>query len=59
MPVKTLFGQVDVPNPRWNGCACQSGDVKTFRPARAWLQGRTTPEMLYLETKMGFTHPFR
>jgi hypothetical protein len=58
MPVKTLFGQVDVPNPRWNGCACQSGDVKTFRPAKAWLQGRTTPEMLYLETKWASLIPF-
>jgi hypothetical protein len=57
-PVKTLFGQVDVPNPRWNACACQSGDVKTFRPARAWLQGRTTPEMLYLETKWASLIPF-
>ncbi len=58
MPVKTLFGRIDVPNPRWNGCACQAGGVKTFRPAKAWLQGRTTPEMLYLETKWASLIPF-
>ena len=58
MPVKTLFGRVDVPNARWNHCACQAAGVKTFRPAKAWLQGRTTPEMLYLETKWASLIPF-
>ena len=34
--VKTLFGAVDVANPRWNRCSCQQSGPKTFRPAAAW-----------------------
>ncbi len=57
-PVKTLFGRVDVPNPRWNRCACQTHGPRTFRPTKAWLHGRTSPEMLYLETKWASLIPF-
>jgi hypothetical protein len=42
-PVKTVFGQVQVPNPRWNRCACQSDGPKTFRPLRSCLQ---VPDLL-------------
>src|SRR5450631_740395 len=57
--VKTVFGPVEVPNPRWNRCACQSEGSRTFRPATAWLQGeRTSPELLYLETKWASLIPF-
>ena len=35
---------------RWNRC-CQGEGPQTFRPTAAWLQGRTSPELLYLETK--------
>jgi hypothetical protein len=57
-PVKTLFGPVHVPNPRWNRCACQTAGPKTFRPTKLWLHGRTSPEMLYLETKWASLIPF-
>src|SRR5215472_12745842 len=57
-PVKTVFGPVQVPNPRWNRCSCQTDGPWTFRPMRAWLQGRTTPEMLYLETRWASLIPF-
>jgi hypothetical protein len=30
--VKTVLGRVEVPNPRWNRCACETTDPKTFRP---------------------------
>jgi hypothetical protein len=50
-PMKTLFGLINVPNPRWNRCACRTDSPKTFRPTRTWLNGQTRPEMLYLETK--------
>jgi hypothetical protein len=56
--VKTVFGPVAVPNPRWCRCACQSEGPKTFRPTAAWLQGRTSPELLYLETKWASLIPF-
>jgi hypothetical protein len=57
-PVNTLFGLVNVPNPRWNRCACQIEGPETFRPTAAWLQGRTSVEMLYLESKWGSLIPF-
>lgn len=57
-PVSTVFGRVEVPNPRWNRCPCQIDGPKTFRPMRAWLNGQTSPEMLYLETKWASLIPF-
>src|SRR5215467_13458039 len=56
--VKTLFGAVEVANPRWNRCSCQQSDPKTFRPAAAWLPGTTSPELLYVETKWASLIPF-
>ncbi len=58
LPMTTVFGKVQVANPRWNCCPCQSDGPKTFRPMRAWLQGRTSPEMLYPETKWASLIPF-
>ena len=57
-PVSTVFGRVEVPNPRWNRCACQTDGPRTFRPMRTWLNGQTSPEMLYLETKWASLIPF-
>jgi hypothetical protein len=57
-PVKTVFGPVHVPNPRWKRCSCQCDGPKTFRPMKTWLNGRTSPEMLYLETKWSSLIPF-
>jgi hypothetical protein len=57
-PVKTVFGPVKVPNPRWKRCSCRSDGAKTFRPMNTWLNGRTSPEMLYLETKWSSLIPF-
>ena len=51
--VKTVYGPVEVANPRWNRCSCQAEGPKTFRPTTAWLKGQTSPELLYLETKWG------
>src|SRR5260370_38335806 len=41
-----VFGRVEVHNPRWNRCACQTQGPQTFRPLRNWLNGRTRPAML-------------
>jgi hypothetical protein len=51
--VNSVFGPVPVPNPHWHRCSCQTDDPKTFRPTAAWLKGRTSPELRYLETKWG------
>jgi len=56
--VKTLFGVVEVANPRWNRCSCQQEGPRSFRPAAAWLRGTTSPELLYLENKWAALIPF-
>jgi len=50
-PFRTLFGRVAVCNPRWQQCDCQPHKEKTFRPLAALLPERTSPELLYVETK--------
>lgn len=50
-PFRTLFGEISVPNPRWQHCACQPHTERTFRPLATLLPERTSPELLYLETK--------
>jgi hypothetical protein len=50
-PFRTLFGMVSVPDPRWQRCACQAQQEQTFRPLATLLPARTSPELLYLETK--------
>jgi len=50
-PFRTLFGRVSVHNPRWQQCDCQPHQEKTFRPLTALLPERTSPALLYLETK--------
>ena len=56
--VKTVFGTVKVPNPRWHRCSCQSIGPSTFRPTTRWLSGQTSPELLYLETKWASLIPY-
>ncbi|MGH9628496.1 MAG: ISKra4 family transposase [Bryobacteraceae bacterium] len=56
--VSTVFGRVEVANPRWNRCPCQTDGPNTFRPMRTWMTGQTSPEMLYLETKWASLIPF-
>ena len=48
---RTLFGVIHVPNPRWRHCSCQEHKQHTFRPLASLLPERTSPELLYLETK--------
>jgi len=50
-PFRTLFGRVEVDNPRWQHCACQPQPDHTFRPLAALLPERSSPELLYVETK--------
>ena len=50
-PFRTLFGVVPAPNPRWRHCDCQPHPERTFRPLAMLLPERTSPELLYLETK--------
>lgn len=50
-PCHTVFGVALVPNPRWEQCDCQPQPTQTLRPLSQLLPERTSPELLYLETK--------
>ena len=54
--VNTMFGPVAVPNPRWHRCACQR-EGRT-RSGQRRLRGRSSPELLYVQTKWGSLIPF-
>jgi hypothetical protein len=49
--VRTLFGKLKLPSPRWHHCKCTPRPRKTFSPLTDVLPERTTPELLYLESK--------
>jgi hypothetical protein len=51
LSLRTLFGKVSLQSERWHHCACQPHATKTFSPLTELLPERTTPEMLFLETK--------
>jgi len=49
--VRTLFGTLHLRSPRWYHCPCQPQPTRTFSPVATVLRERTTPELLYLESK--------
>jgi hypothetical protein len=49
--LRTVFGTLRLPSPRLVHCPCQPQRTQTFSPLVAALPERTTPELLYLETK--------
>jgi hypothetical protein len=49
--IRTLFGTLTLPNPRFYHCPCQPQQSTTFRPLPALLTASTTPELLFTETK--------
>jgi hypothetical protein len=51
LTVRTVFGKITVPSPRLQHCNCQPHASKSFSPLAELLTERTTPEMLFLETK--------
>jgi hypothetical protein len=48
---RTLFGTLHLRSPRRRQCPCQPQTTRTFSPLAAALPERTTPELLYLESK--------
>src|SRR2546430_15809510 len=48
---RTVFGDVPVESPRFTHCPCQAHATESFSPLAELLPERTTPELLYLETK--------
>src|SRR5262249_33582740 len=48
---KKVFGALPVESPRLSHCPCQAHATVSFSPLATLLPERTTPELLYLETK--------
>jgi len=48
---RTVFGTLPVDSPRLYHCPCQEHLTTSFSPLAALLPERTTPDLLYLETK--------
>jgi hypothetical protein len=49
--LRTLFGTLRLASPRWQQCPCRPQATRTFSPLASLLPERTTPELVYLETK--------
>jgi hypothetical protein len=49
--LRTLFGKLQIKSPRFYHCRCQPHPTRTFSPLAERLAERSTPELLYLETK--------
>ena len=49
--VRTVFGKLKVSSPRFIRCDCQPQKTCTFSPLAELLTERSTPELVYLETK--------
>jgi hypothetical protein len=48
---RTVFGTLPVESPRLSHCPCQPHTTTSFSPLATLLPERTTPDLLYLETK--------
>jgi hypothetical protein len=48
---RTVFGMLPVDSPRLYHCGCQVHTTTSFSPLSTLLPDRTTPELLFLETK--------
>jgi hypothetical protein len=49
--IRTLFGTLRLPSPRWWHCPCLPRVARTFSPLAAILPQRTTPELSYLQAR--------
>jgi len=49
--LRTLFGEMTLPNPRWCHCSCSRQERRTLRPLSSLLPERTSPELLFMESK--------
>jgi len=49
--MRTLFGTLRLPSPRWWHCGCSPHATRTFSPLAAILPQRTTPELAYLQAR--------
>jgi hypothetical protein len=49
--VRSLFGVLRLPSPRWWHCGCQPQPAATFSPLATLIPQRITPELSYLQAR--------
>jgi hypothetical protein len=49
--MRSLFGTLRLPSPRWWHCPCATHQTRTFSPLASLIAERTTPELQYLAAK--------
>ena len=49
--VRSLFGALRLPSPRWWHCDCRDQPTRTFQPLAELLPERTTPELAYQQAR--------
>ena len=58
--IRTVFGTVEVRNPRWMLCGyCHPGMVVAFASLREICPDRATPELMELTARLGSMMPYR
>lgn len=58
--IRTVFGTVEVRNPRWMLCRdCYPGMVVAFAPLKEICPDRATPELMELTARLGSMMPYR
>jgi len=58
--IRTVFGTVEVGNPRWMLCRdCHPGMVVAFAPPKEICPDRATPELMELTARLGSMMPYR
>ena len=58
--IRTVFGTVEVRNPRWMLCRnCHPGFALAFAPLHEICPDRATPELTELTARLGSTMPYR
>jgi hypothetical protein len=50
--VRSLFGVLRLPSPRWWHCDCREQPTRTLQPLAELLPERTTPELAYLQARL-------
>ena len=50
--VRTLYGTIRIPNPRWWTCPCASGQRSSFTPLARMVPERSTPELVLVQGKL-------
>jgi hypothetical protein len=48
---RTVFGKLEISNPRFYTCSCQDSKKNSFSPPTDMFPERISPELLYIETK--------